>query len=315
MTLEVQSTVPAGWYSDPGQTGGKRWWDGHQWTENVQLPAAKAPVATTTGPNPYGLNGGTTGGYVPLGNTGPISIAAAHSGPTSNKTALFSLVIGAAAMGLTYETALPGLTSYYVVPVAIFAILASVRALLLRREGRATNAWAPILGILFAAVAMVIVLFGITLVGLVNSVSGGMENASATSPSAPATYTATPSTSTEPIVFSGNSQLTQAETTVQTVATALNRTYASGSSSLGTGQAWPTTLTITATTVVGAHGAKLADLPAGFTVKYLPSSDGTSYRLVATGTNPNELATYNSATNRFSWSCLPSDATCVPSKS
>jgi hypothetical protein len=313
MTLEVQSTVPAGWYADPGQSGGKRWWDGHQWTENLQRPAQVAPVATTTGPNPYGVNGGVRGPYVAL-NTGPVSVASAASTPKSNKTAWLALLLGAAAVALTYETVLPGVPSYYVVPVGILAILAGVRALLLRREGRAANAWAPVGGILLGTAATVVVLLGISLVGIVNSVSGGIVNTSANSPAAPATYTATPWTSAEPMVFPSNSQLTQAETAVQTVATALNRGYASGQSSLAAGQAWPTAVTTSGTAVI-VHGSRLAILPKGFTLKYLPSADGKSYRLVSTGANPNELATYNSATNAFSWSCLPSDATCVPTRS
>ncbi|HEX4057840.1 MAG TPA: DUF2510 domain-containing protein [Galbitalea sp.] len=314
MTLEVQSTVPAGWYADPGQSGGKRWWDGHQWTDNLQRPAPVATVPTTTGPNPYGLNSGVRGPFVPL-NTGSIPVSSASTAPKSNLTAWVALVLGAAAVALSFETALPGMPSFYVVPVGILAILGGVRALLLRREERATNALAPVVGILLAAAATVVVLLGVNLVGIVNTVSGGMVNTSANAPAAPATFTATPWTSAEPIVFPANSQLTQAGTVVQTVATALNRGYASGASSLSAGQAWPTALVIRGTVVEKSNGARLATLPSGFTLKYLPSTDGKSYRLVATGTDPNELATYNSATNAFSWSCLPSDATCVPTKS
>jgi hypothetical protein len=314
MTLEVQSTVPAGWYADPGQSGGKRWWDGHQWTDNLQAAKPVTPVATTA-PNPYGLNGGSQGTYVHLSSTGPIATTAASSVPTSNRTAWFSLILGAAAIALTFENVLPGSPAYYVVPAGVLAILAGVRALMLRRDKRASNGLAPIVGMIMGTLAMVIILLGATIIGVVTSVSGGMTNTSSNSPSGPATYTAAPGTSTEPIVFPGNSQLTQAETVVQTVATALNRGYASGASSLAAGQAWPTALTVKGTSVLNPHGARIATLPSGFALKFLPSTDGTSYRLVATGANPNELATYNSATNKFSWSCLPSDATCVPSKS
>ena len=313
MTLEVQSTIPAGWYADPGQSGGKRWWDGHQWTDNLQVAKPVAPIATTA-PNPYGLNGGQGGTYVHLGNTGPIATTSASSGPKTNGTAWFALIFGAAAVALTFENVLPGSPSYYVIPAGVLAILAGVRALMLRREKRSTNGLAPVVGMILGAAAMVVALLGISLVGVVNSVSGGMTNTSANSPSTPATFTAAPWTSIEPIVFPGNSQLTQAGTVVQTVATALNRGYASGASSLAAGQAWPTTLTVKGTSVFNSRGARLATLPAGFALKYLPSTDGKSYRLVATGADPNELATYNSATNKFSWSCLPSDATCVPTK-
>lgn len=312
MTLEVQSTVPAGWYADPGQSGGKRWWDGHQWTDNLQVAKPVAPVAATAA-NPYGLNGGTQGAYVHLSSTGPI---ATHTNtvPPRNITAWFALIFGAAAVALTFETELPGTPAFYAVPAGVVAILAGVRALMLRREKRATNGLAPVVGMIFGGGAMVVALLGITLVGVVNTVSSGMVNTSVNVPSGSATFTAAPGTSSEPLVFPGNPQLTQAGTVVQAVATALNRTYASGASSLAVGQAWPTSLTVKGHAVLNSHGTRLAVLPSGFALKFLPSTDGKSYRLVATGTDPNELATYNSATNKFSWSCLPSDATCVPTK-
>ena len=37
-------SVAAGWYTDPGQTGHLRWWDGQQWTEHIRAPAP-APTA------------------------------------------------------------------------------------------------------------------------------------------------------------------------------------------------------------------------------------------------------------------------------
>ncbi len=37
----MSATVPPGWYPDPAQPGGQRYWDGYQWT-NVSAPAAAA---------------------------------------------------------------------------------------------------------------------------------------------------------------------------------------------------------------------------------------------------------------------------------
>lgn len=38
--------VPAGWYDDPSGGGGRRWWDGANWTSHVQapLPVVQVPV-------------------------------------------------------------------------------------------------------------------------------------------------------------------------------------------------------------------------------------------------------------------------------
>ena len=41
------TTTPAGWYPDPGGSGGVRWWDGAAWGE--QLQAAPQPVAQPWG--------------------------------------------------------------------------------------------------------------------------------------------------------------------------------------------------------------------------------------------------------------------------
>jgi hypothetical protein len=48
--------VPAGWYPDPADPEGKRWWDGVRWTQDVQkapepVPvfASQAPLARTLG--------------------------------------------------------------------------------------------------------------------------------------------------------------------------------------------------------------------------------------------------------------------------
>jgi hypothetical protein len=44
---------PAGWYADPGGSGGLRYWDGSSWTQHVTAPAAPRPVAAPTAPARY----------------------------------------------------------------------------------------------------------------------------------------------------------------------------------------------------------------------------------------------------------------------
>ena len=69
------SSTPAGWYDDPNQPGQQQYWDGNQWTGQMQpAPGAAAtapppvanPYATPPAANPYGGPppvGGYAGGY------------------------------------------------------------------------------------------------------------------------------------------------------------------------------------------------------------------------------------------------------------
>ena len=73
------SDVPAGWQPDPEQPGGLRYWDGTQWTEHRQAPAAPPPPAAYPPPGaaPYGAAPGypPTAGvpFVPTGGPAPTS--------------------------------------------------------------------------------------------------------------------------------------------------------------------------------------------------------------------------------------------------
>ncbi|WP_343048039.1 DUF2510 domain-containing protein [Cellulomonas humilata] len=44
MTTPTTGNPPAGWYTDPGDPAGQRWFDGTSWTTHVQAPPAAAPV-------------------------------------------------------------------------------------------------------------------------------------------------------------------------------------------------------------------------------------------------------------------------------
>jgi Protein of unknown function (DUF2510) len=43
-------SIPAGWYPDPADPEGKRWWDGARWTQDVQAAPAPVPVFASQAP-------------------------------------------------------------------------------------------------------------------------------------------------------------------------------------------------------------------------------------------------------------------------
>lgn len=49
-----QPAVPAGWYPDPADAQGERYWDGTQWTQHTRAPGMPQAWGAPTGQQPYG---------------------------------------------------------------------------------------------------------------------------------------------------------------------------------------------------------------------------------------------------------------------
>ena len=305
--------LPAGWYTDPGQSGGKRWWDGVTWTEHLKLPDKAA--TPTTGPQsvPYGLGTVHQPGYVPMTNTSnyPSSVPS-RVVPISNKSAWLSLLFGVVAVGLTLVSFLPGSSELWISGAGVIALLWGILAIANRVRDRATNSWAPVLGVLLGLGATVIAVLGVDPVALVNGTAGGLLPASSTT--AAALANAPLRDSAEPFVFNANPLLTQDGVAVQKIATALNESYASGHSTLAAGQSWPQSLRFTNTQVLSDSGKPLATIAQGHYFSYALSADKKSYTFSVTTAAHIESATYDSATNRFTFTCPSTDTTCVPAR-
>jgi Protein of unknown function (DUF2510) len=322
ISIETQTRLPAGWYTDPGQSGGKRWWDGVQWTAHLKMPDAPASKGPTlpghTNPHGIGVVPVTSFGVVPPSNYGPgdyptTDRAAARSSNTTSKnnTAFLSLLFGLLGIGFLFVTFLPGPKTYWVVGAGAIAILLGIIAIAQRISGRTTNVWAPILGIVTGGFAAVLIILGIAVPNLVNSTAEGLLPTSSTTASA---EVAPPPASSEPFVFASNSALTEDGSVVQQVATALNQKYGAGKPALAAGQNWPTTLELTESQASTPDGAVLAAIPGGHNLGYALSADKKSYTVTVTGPNPAEAATYNSEVDRFSFICAAADTTCVPTR-
>jgi hypothetical protein len=228
----------------------------------------------------------------------------------NNKPAWLSLVFGVVAFAMTLVSFLPGSSTLWVSGAAVLAILWGLLAISHRARNRATNVWAPIVGILFGLGATAIAVFGVGMIDIVNSATGGLLPTSSTTSSALGNPVRP--VSPEPFVFTENAALTQDGTAVQQIATALNQNYAAGSSTLQVGQAWPQSLKFSGTQVLAADGTPLATVPGGHFFSYTLAPDGKSYTFIVTSGSRTDRAIYNSATNNFTFACPAADTTCVP---
>ena len=320
ISSETQTRLPAGWYTDPGQSGGKRWWDGTQWTSHLKMPDAPAAraAAVTGHTNPHGI------GIVPASSYG-IAVAPASAYGTElygsadpvlarkskNNTAFLSLLFGLLAVGFMIVTFLPGPKTYWVAGAGAIAILLGIIAIAQRIGGRTTNVWAPILGILIGGSATTLMLMGIAVLSLFNSGTSELLPTSSTTANA---EVAPPPASSEPFVFPANPALTVDGSVVQQLATALNQKYASGKPALAAGQTWPATITLSGTQVTAPDGSVIATVPTGDSVGYSLSANQKSYTITVSGANRTEAASYGSGIDRFSFKCASTDTSCVPTR-
>jgi uncharacterized protein DUF2510 len=125
---------PAGWYTDPSDQAGQRWWDGQAWSSHVAPAAAQPAVATIpVQPTPAAASG--------YGYSMPPQQAYATSTSSAprNKFALITfavvalyllialetriVVFGILPLGLSFRSKRAG------EPLAVFAIAAAVIAI------------------------------------------------------------------------------------------------------------------------------------------------------------------------------------------
>ncbi len=267
------------------------------------------PKNPATAPNPYGITAVQPASYAPMnGANGAGADVPERAYPISNRAGALSVFFGIIALALTLISALPGSPMLWICGASVVAVLWGARAILRHIQGRATNLWAPVIGILLGLSAAAITLLGVNVIGMVNSATGGLIPTASTTVS-PVTAL---QTSPEPFVFAGNQTLTGDGTTVQQIATALNRTYASGNSTVGSGQTWPASLTFTDTQVIDPSGTPLVTVAPGYAFTYKLSTDKSGYSLSATSDDHTEFAIYYSATDNFSFNCPLTDTNCVP---
>ena len=115
----MSTSPPAGWYPDPGDSRGLRWWDGQRWTEHAQPPPVAAPVAGSAGPVTPGTPYPTwPDGSPSAGNPGPYVPNPGYYGPAKpqNPNRYAFITFGVVALYLVLAIA-TGIAFIGIVPI------------------------------------------------------------------------------------------------------------------------------------------------------------------------------------------------------
>jgi hypothetical protein len=230
--------------------------------------------------------------------------------PVNNWVSWVTLFFGVAALAMTLENALPGSSSAWIEGAGVWAVLCGLFAILRRMRGRASNTWAPIVGIVFGLTATAVALLGVNVADLITTAMGGAPPASSATDSMDVALVRP--VSSEPFVFASNAALTEDGTEVQQIATAINQNYASGNSVLATGQAWPQFLKFTSSQVLADSGTPLVTVRPGHVFRYTLAADLKSYTFTVSSGDLSDSAIYDSEADHFTYACPVSDTSCVP---
>jgi Protein of unknown function (DUF2510) len=323
ITIETQST-PAGWYTDPAGSGGKRWWDGVQWTAHLQALTPPPPPPVVQEPqrvdpysaaNPYGLPAVQERGYIPMQRTAaaPVQYAPVRQGASG--ASIGYLIVGAIAFCLSLVGLMPGSTVIYYSAGGVIAIVGGVRALLHSRRGSGGSPIAPIIGIILGSLAVICMVAGIV-IHTTATVSYGTgpvtQSQSGTGTGAGSEGDSSASVLPAPPAFAADPALSSYEASVAEVAKGVYGGYSSGNV-VAADMNWPTTVQESPDgTVTLPNGTTAAKLPADQVVKIVVSTDGKYFGLFVAGGTDKEIAVYNSETNKFSWVCDTGAPTTCP---
>lgn len=320
ITIETQSSIPAGWYQDPAGTTGKRWWDGVQWTTHMQAPAPSPQAPIPVEPqrvdpyaqaNPYGLPPVEQRSFVPMQNASPppVPMQAVHR--AHNRAAVGSAVVGAIASCLSLVGFIPGSPIVYYSASGVIAIVGGVRALVRRRAGFGTNAWAPVLAIALGALAVVFMVSGLIIrdtrtIYIPESTSLSQNDTGLGNGGAASTVPLPPS-------FAADPNLTAYERSAATIAQSIYVNYNGGQLSSST-PTWPADVTVASDgQVTFPTGVVATTIPAGEVLHYQVSPTLGFFMISVTGGDLSEVAVYDSKENTFSWACASAAAaTCPP---
>ena len=216
--------------------------------------------------------------YVPFQPTvapQPQASVAAPASPISNRSAWLSLGLGAASLVIVIGYLRLHPNGLVVTSAAATSIFWGVRALIHRRQGRATVLWAPIAGMLLGATSVVIIVFV-----LLGSVTAALSAGSGIDPRPQAQSSGSGR-------FPNNPELDSLldSTTVVAMALEAQRTVKG---------VYPASVTLVAGTLTLPDGTTLTTVTPTWGWSYVSSDQGKSFTFELTGTKGGNRAGYSS---------------------
>ena len=238
--------------------------------------------------------------YVPFQSTGVQQQhsasfqQAAPAGPISNRSAWLSLGLGAFAaifVGVYLETHPNGIV---VTSAAATSIFWGIRAIIHRRQGRATVLWAPIVGIALGALSVVFIVLAL-LGALVFSTAAN----AGIDPSQPQSSGAGAQS------FPNNPELTSLLTSTDAVERALQSQHAVAG-------VYPTSVSLVTGALTLPDGTVLANILPSWGWQYVSKDNGASYSFELIGAKGGNRAGYSSADGKTRYDCDYTDCNVNP---
>lgn len=296
MTIETKPATPAGWYADPGNSGGLRWWDGSQWTAHTSVPQPQQTAAATArmGRSPYELPPVATPPHMQY-VTSPLAPYVPPRRPMSNRAGWLSLAFGGLSVVILIGRLEAGAGTLVYTTAGLAAIVWGIVGLLRVRARQANVVWAPVVGIVLGAISSILIAVAIVLVATHPTGLAPAGNQGQTQQLPPQQQNVVPP--------AGSDQIISAERILAgSVANSLEAQYNDNSRTLRPGNAWPSRLETQNSQLVDENGRLVFNQAPGYLITYMLVSK-TSFQVSVHSDTTNISVDYDSATDTYDQYC------------